>query len=196
MFGFGYAVQAGIKVLSGFQRIIRQPSTLIQTLVNTGNLQLAAFLAAFVGIYRGVNCVLRWLRKEDAHLHGLLAGFLAGWSLVFYKSSTIALYTACKAAEMLYFKGIASNKLPYIRCADIIIYSVSTALVFHTAVLEPHNLRPAYWNFLLKVTGGRFAGMNRRLLDPFIPNCSKLYPDLWPKYDPRYVRASLIKPPS
>ena len=31
----------------------------------------------------------------------------------------------------MYFKGIAAGKLPYIRCADIIIYSISTALVFH-----------------------------------------------------------------
>lgn len=32
---------------------------------------------------------------------------------------------------MLYFKGISKGLLPYIRCADIIIYSVSTAFVFH-----------------------------------------------------------------
>ena len=32
---------------------------------------------------------------------------------------------------MLYFKGIDIGKLPYIGCADIIIYSISTALVFH-----------------------------------------------------------------
>ena len=37
--------------------------------------------------------------------------------------------------QMLYFKGIAAGKLPYLQCADIIIYSLSTAMVFHAVSL-------------------------------------------------------------
>lgn len=117
----------------------------------------------------------------------MLAGFLAGWSMLWYKSSTIALYTAYKLAEVLYFKGISKGLLPYIRWADIIIYSVSTAFVFHVAVFEPHNLRPAYWNFLLKVTGNKFGTMNRRLLEPLYKDAARIAPDFWPDYDMRYT---------
>ncbi|XP_045196902.2 transmembrane protein 135-like isoform X2 [Mercenaria mercenaria] len=192
MFGIGYAVQGAIKVVSSLSRVFKQPKSVIKALVHKNNLQLGAFLASFVGIYRAVNCLLRWIREKDEALHGMVAGFLAGWSMLFYKSQTIALYTAAKLAEMLYFKGIASGKVPYIQCADIIIYSISTALVFHAAVIEPHNLRPAYWNFLLRVTGNKFATMNRRLLDPWVPDCSKLFPDFWPDYDLRFT--NLRKP--
>lgn len=148
---------------------------------------LVPFLGCFVAIYRLVNCLLRWVRDKDESLHGLLAGFLAGWSMMWYKSSTLALYTCYKLAEVLYFKGIKEGVVPYIKFADTIIYSISTAFVFHVAVLEPHNLRPAYWKFLCKVTGNRFAVMNRKILEPFVPNAAKMFPDFWPEYDSRYT---------
>jgi len=44
--------------------------------------------------------LLRWIRNCDDEIHGLLAGFLAGWSMMWYKSVTIALYTAFKIAEV------------------------------------------------------------------------------------------------
>ncbi|XP_052241947.1 transmembrane protein 135-like isoform X3 [Dreissena polymorpha] len=194
MFGIGYVIQAVIKLLSTITKVFRRPKTVISALFNTTNLQLGAFLAGFVGIYRGLNCVLRWCRDKDDSMHGLVAGFVAGWSMMFYKSSTIAIYSALRVAEMLYFKGIELGRLPYIRCADIILYSISTSIVFHAAVLEPHNLRPAYWNFLLRVTGNRFAEMNRKLLDPWVHNCSHINPNFWPNYDMRFTK--LVKPTS
>ncbi len=49
---------------------------------------------------QAVNCLLRWLRNEDNELHGLLAGFVAGLSMMWYKSSTIAMYFASKLVEV------------------------------------------------------------------------------------------------
>ncbi|KAJ8314989.1 hypothetical protein KUTeg_007139 [Tegillarca granosa] len=60
-------------------------------------------------------------------------------------------------------------------------------VAIYRAVLEPHNLRPAYWKFLCKVTGNRFAVMNRKILEPFVPNAAKMFPDFWPEYDSRYT---------
>ena len=51
---------------------------------------------------QSVNCLLRWLRDKDDSLHGMVAGFLAGWSMLWYKSQTIALYAAFKLAEVCY----------------------------------------------------------------------------------------------
>ena len=50
--------------------------------------------------FQAVNCLLRWARDKDHPLHGAVAGFLAGSSMMFYKSSTIALYLASKLAEV------------------------------------------------------------------------------------------------
>ncbi|XP_046583292.1 transmembrane protein 135-like [Haliotis rubra] len=193
LFGMGYAIQAGVKLLSALTRLHKQPRLLFDALFNKDNFRLGAFLGSFSALFRLVNCVLRWVRNRDSSFHGLLSGFVAGWSMLWYKSTTIALYTATKMAEMLYVKGIHAGYLPYIKCADILIYSVSTAVAFHAAVLEPHTLRPAYWKFLVRVTHGKFCHINRRLLDVFGTNSSLMYPDYWPTYDPRFTS---IKPPT
>jgi len=54
-----------------------------------------------VFLFQAVHCILRWLRNKDDNYHGLIAGFLAGWTMVFYKSTTIALYLALKLAEVI-----------------------------------------------------------------------------------------------
>ena len=33
--------------------------------------------------------------------------------------------------QILYFKGISCRHVPYLKCADVLIYTVSTAFVFH-----------------------------------------------------------------
>ncbi|XP_069126642.1 transmembrane protein 135-like isoform X2 [Argopecten irradians] len=192
MFGLGFLIQGGIKVVSVLPRLIKHPNALMQAVKHRDNFRLAAFLGCFNAVFRAVNCCLRYARNSDSDLHGLLAGFLAGWSMLWYKSITISLYTAFKLAEVLYFKGIEKKLVPYIKCADIIIYAISTAFVFHIAVVEPHNLRPAYWKFLLRVTGNKFALMNRHLIEPFVPGSAKLSPDFWPNYDARYT--DLVRP--
>ncbi|XP_052090112.1 transmembrane protein 135-like isoform X2 [Mytilus californianus] len=193
-FCIGYGIQGVVKVLGSLTKIVRRPSALLQAIKHKDNFNLGAFLGCFVAIFRAVNCLLRWLRDKDDSLHGMVAGFLAGWSMLWYKSQTIALYAAFKLAEILYFKGISKGLVPYIKCADIIIYSVSTALVFHAAVVEPHNLRPAYWRFLLNVTGNKFAMMNRQILVPYLPNAANIQPDYWPDYD--LLHTNLVKPPN
>ncbi|XP_076079713.1 transmembrane protein 135-like isoform X1 [Mytilus galloprovincialis] len=193
-FCIGYGIQGVVKVLGSLTKIVRTPSALLQAIKHKDNFNLGAFLGCFVAIFRAVNCLLRWLRDKDDSLHGMVAGFLAGWSMLWYKSQTIALYAAFKLAEILYFKGISKGLVPYIKCADIIIYSLSTALVFHAAVVEPHNLRPAYWRFLLNVTGNKFAMMNRQILVPHLPNAANIQPNYWPDYN--LLHTNLVKPPN
>ncbi|GFR95400.1 transmembrane protein 135 [Elysia marginata] len=187
MFAAGYGLQAAISTLSVITTVLRRPGALKDTLFSRLNLKLAAFMGAYSAVFRAVNCILRWIRGKDAPIHGLVGGALAGLSLRFYRSVTIALYAATKLVEILYFKGIESYGFPYIKSADIFIYAFSTAFIFHAAVMEPHTLRPGYWKFLLRVTGNRFAMMNRRLLDVFGVNSSKIAPDYWPDYDPAFT---------
>uniref|UniRef100_A0A286XZJ8 Transmembrane protein 135 n=1 Tax=Cavia porcellus TaxID=10141 RepID=A0A286XZJ8_CAVPO len=89
--------------------------------------------------------------------------------------------------KTIYFKGIQAGKVPYFPHADTIIYSISTAICFHAAVMEVQNLRPSYWKFLLRLTKGRFAVMNRKVLDVFGTDASKYFQDFTPRLDPRYT---------
>ncbi|XP_066031760.1 transmembrane protein 135-like [Chamaea fasciata] len=87
----------------------------------------------------------------------------------------------------MYFKGIEAGKVPYFPHADSIIYAISTSICFQAAVMEVQNLRPSYWKFLLRLTKGRFALMNRKVLDVFGTEASKNFKDFTPKLDPRYT---------
>ncbi|XP_054580613.1 transmembrane protein 135 isoform X2 [Eptesicus fuscus] len=187
MFSVGYLIQCCLRIPSAFRHLFTKPSRLLSLFYNKENFQLGAFLGSFVSIYKGTSCFLRWVRNLDDELHAIIAGFLAGVSMMFYKSTTISMYLASKLVETMYFKGIEAGKVPYFPHADTIIYSISTAICFQAAVMEVQNLRPSYWKFLLRLTKGRFAVMNRKVLDVFGTGASKHFQDFIPRLDPRYT---------
>lgn len=187
MFSVGYLIQCFLKVPSTFRQVFTKPSRLISLLYNKENFQLGAFLGSFVSIYKGTSCFLRWVRNLDDELHALVAGFLAGISMFFYRSTTISMYLFSKLVETMYFKGIEAGRFPYFSEADTIIYAISTAICFQAAVMEVQNLRPSYWKFLLRLTKGRFALMNRKVLDTFGTGASRDFKGFVPKLDPRYI---------
>ncbi|KAL2094397.1 hypothetical protein ACEWY4_009116 [Coilia grayii] len=187
MFSVGYLIQCFLKVPSAFRQVFTKPSRLVSLLYNKENFQLGAFLGSFVSIYKGTSCFLRWVRNLDDELHALIAGFLAGISMFFYRSTSISMYLFSKLVETMYFKGIEAGRFPYFSEADTIIYAISTAICFQAAVMEVQNLRPSYWKFLLRLTKGRFALMNRRALDSFGTGASRDFKDFIPKLDPRFA---------
>uniref|UniRef100_A0A673ALX8 Transmembrane protein 135 n=1 Tax=Sphaeramia orbicularis TaxID=375764 RepID=A0A673ALX8_9TELE len=197
MFSIGYLIQCCLKVPSAFRHMFSKPSRLPSLLYNKENFQLGAFLGSFVSIYKGTSCLLRWLRNIDDELHALIAGFLAGMSMFFYKSTSISMYLFSKLVETMYFKGIEAGRFPYFPHADTVIYAISTAICFQAAVMEVQNLRPSYWKFLLRLTKGRFALMNRQLLDVFGTQASRDFKGFVPKLDPRYttVPSQTVLPP-
>ncbi|XP_072178513.1 transmembrane protein 135-like [Diadema setosum] len=186
-FFLGYTIQGFINVLKALPSLVRKPSTLIKALYHKDNFSLGLFLGFYSGLFRSLNCLLRWLRNKDNPLHGFLAGFVAGLSAIFYRSKTISLYVLSKVAENVFFKMQDLKYLPYIPHGDILLYAIGTSIVLQAAVFEPHNIRPAYWRFLLGLTGNKFALMNRKLLDIHGTQASKLYPDYWPHYDTRFT---------
>uniref|UniRef100_G3QBI7 Transmembrane protein 135 n=1 Tax=Gasterosteus aculeatus aculeatus TaxID=481459 RepID=G3QBI7_GASAC len=187
MFSIGYLIQCCLKVPSAFRHMLTKPSRLPSLFYNKENFQLGAFLGSFVSIYKGTSCLLRWLRNIDDELHALIAGFLAGMSMFFYKSTSISMYLFSKLVETMYFKGIEAGHFPYFPHADTVLYAISTAICFQAAVMEVQNLRPTYWKFLLRLTKGRFALMNRQLLDVFGTQASRDFKGFVPKLDPRYT---------
>ncbi|XP_033834784.1 transmembrane protein 135 [Periophthalmus magnuspinnatus] len=196
MFSVGYLIQCCLKVPSAFRQLFSKPSRLPSLFYNKENFQLGAFLGSFVSIYKGTSCLLRWLRNIDDELHALIAGFLAGMSMFFYKSTTISMYLFSKLVETMYFKGIEAGQFPYFPHADTVLYAISTAICFQAAVMEVQNLRPSYWKFLLRLTKGRFALMNRQVLDVFGTQASQDFKGFVPKLDPRYTTIpSQLLPP-
>lgn len=57
--------------------------------------------------------------------------------------------------QLLWNNAVENEKVPEIKWFVIFLYCFSTAVLFHTAILEPQNLRSSYWKFLYTVSGGR-----------------------------------------
>lgn len=106
------------------------------------------------------------------------SGLLASVAFAFYSDNTIALYIMWKTLQVIeiaikkrifikiiltwllnlqitYNWGIEKGYLPRVPGFTVMLYAVSTALLFHAATIEPQNLRPSYWKFLHSISGGR-----------------------------------------
>jgi hypothetical protein len=93
--------------------------------------------------------------------------------MVTIRSSAISLYAATKALEVVYFKAVKRGWARSFYYGDVVLYSLSTALLFHTAFFESHNMRSSYWQFLLNVTGGRIGQLNWEEIDKFGTNATE-----------------------
>lgn len=173
-FSVGYIMQAVIKTLGSLGAILKNPKILLKIFMNPVNKQLGMFLGLYVFIFRAVSCMYRWLTNKNKKISGLIAGFFAGWSMVYYKSSSIALYLNFKLLEVLWMLGVANKKLPLIKSFDAILYALSTGFVLWVAVFEPHNIRYSYWKFMVKISDERLRQVDRFALDSFGTDASLL----------------------
>lgn len=99
-FMIGFGLQAVVKLFGSIGLVLKKPKTILKILKNSDNFGLGMFFGSFVLIFRLVSCGLRWLTDSHDKIHGLIAGFFAGWSMIFYKSSSIALYLNFKLIEV------------------------------------------------------------------------------------------------
>lgn len=190
-FCLGYAIQTAFNLFRSIPKAIQKPSSIAWSLIDKNNFYLGFFMGGLAGFFRIIMCLLRWIRNKDSPFHALLAGFLSGLSSFAYRSNAITLYFASRIAENLFFFGQRKGFIPPVPVGDRILYTLSTSTILHASVFEPHTIRPAYWKFLLRLTGNYFALMNRKIIDVLGTQASKLYPDFWPKYDLRYVSPQL-----
>nr|CAD7441978.1 unnamed protein product [Timema bartmani] len=176
LFSLGYGLQACLRVLLQLKRVVRRPNLLPSLLVHKNALKLGAFLGGLSGIFRVniiyvslwfVSCLLRRVANKDSQYHAIPAGIFAGLAFSFFPDNTIALYVMWKSLQILYNDAVEKGYLPKLPGFTILLYSISTAILFHAAVLEPHNLRPSYWKFLFTISGGRISAMDRTSLDVF-----------------------------
>ncbi|XP_043272955.1 transmembrane protein 135-like isoform X2 [Venturia canescens] len=167
LFSVGVAAQLALQLVFRSFKIIKKPQILGPTIFNKKNFNLALFLGGFSGLYRLVSCSLRSACNKDSKYHAIPAGFVASIAFMMYPNNTAALYVMWKALQLLWNREVENGKVPELKWFSILLYSFSTALLFHAAIIEPQNLRPSYWKFLCNLSGGRVAAMDRSPLDRF-----------------------------
>ncbi|XP_057373857.1 transmembrane protein 135-like [Daphnia carinata] len=183
----GWGLHACGSLLLSFPLLLRKPSNLLVLLRGMKHVRFGAFLASLATAYQAVYCALRWIRGSNGKNHAVLAGLFAGISIGFYKNLTLILYLTWKTLEVLYYEGVEAGYLIKVPGFTSILYSLSTSILFHAAVMEPHNLKPAYWKFLMRITGRKISELNRKTLDIMGLQSSKMLPNFTPVYETNYL---------
>ncbi|XP_017777596.1 PREDICTED: transmembrane protein 135-like [Nicrophorus vespilloides] len=165
MFSVGLGLQLALKVVLNLKTIFRSPQKLGDIVFQRKNLNIAAFLGGASGLFRMTMCALRRITGKDDAIHALPAGLIAGLAFFKYPDTTIALYVFWKMLQIMYNLGIDMGFLPKIPGFTNFLYCLSTAILFHAAIVEPTNLRGSYWKFLHSMSGGRIAVMDRKAMD-------------------------------
>uniref|UniRef100_A0A1B6FXY6 Transmembrane protein 135 N-terminal domain-containing protein n=2 Tax=Cuerna arida TaxID=1464854 RepID=A0A1B6FXY6_9HEMI len=167
LFSIGCGLQLSLKLLLQMNRIAKTPKLVISNVFQLDTLRLGAFFAGFGGVFRMVSCLLRHVRGEDCQLHAVPAGLGAGLAFFFFRDNTAALYAMWKTIQILYNMGVDKGHLPPFPGGSVFFHALATAILFHAAIIEPHNVRPSYWRFLTNISGHRINMMNRECLDVF-----------------------------
>ncbi|XP_049804819.1 transmembrane protein 135-like isoform X2 [Schistocerca nitens] len=173
LFSIGYGLQVCLRLLLQIRKLVRHPKMLPGVLVQRDAFRFGAFLGGFSGLFRMTSCVLRWLLDKDSKFHAIPSGLVAGLAFAFFPDNTIALYIMWKLVQIMYRNGVDKGWWPELPGATVLLYCLSTAILFHAAVVEPNNLRPSYWKFLHRVSGGWIADINRKPLDVYGLESSK-----------------------
>lgn len=173
MFTVGIGLQIALKLILNVERIVKSPSVLKKLLWNKDVIKLGLFLGEFSTLFRLCSCLMRHLSGKDHPLHAIPASFLASLSFSNYPDNSIALYLIWKMMHITYNIGVEKKIVPSVPGFTILLYCVSTATLFHAATMEPKNLRPSYWKFLVNLSGNRILYMDRKPFDVYGLETSK-----------------------
>ncbi|XP_015188603.1 PREDICTED: transmembrane protein 135-like [Polistes dominula] len=173
LFSYGYGIQVAIQLILQSQQIFKRPKHIKNILFKKQYLNIATFLGAFSALYKLTSCLLRRTYNKDSPKFAIPAGLIASIAFIAFPNNTLALYFMWKGLHIIWNEGVEKGIFPEFKWFVILLYSFSTAILFHAAILEPQNLRSSYWKFLYRVSGGRIAVISRSPLEIFGMNSSK-----------------------
>ncbi|XP_058837672.1 transmembrane protein 135-like [Topomyia yanbarensis] len=167
MFSIGLGIQVIMKVLFQARRIIRRPKLFRRTFLRKDIFKLGMFLGGFTSLYKLSSCLLRHTTNNDKAEYAIPSGLITCVVFGYYADTTIALYMMWKMLQMTYNWGIEKGYVPKVPGFTVLLFCVSTALIFHAATMEPMQLRPSYWKFLYSISGGRAMLLDRSGFDVY-----------------------------
>lgn len=163
LFGTGFLISLALKVLFQSRRILKRPRSLFVR----ENMNLAFFLGGFTTIFRSISCLLRRASGRDSSYGCAVATMCASNTLIFYPDNSIVLYIMWKTLQILFQLGVAKGYWKTVPHFTEVFYSFWTSILFHGALVEANTIRNSYWRFLIGLSGGRIAVMDRKPLDAF-----------------------------
>lgn len=165
-FVIGCGLQLTFKVVQNFKRAIFKPVSFLRHLLRYRNFKLPLFIGTLPLVYQLSRCGLnRLLDSQETAFRNALCGSLSGIAMLFYPSTSIAMYLLWKCIEAYYFALANAGYVPFVPYAAVLLYALSAGYVLWNVVIEPKNLRRGYWDFLVSLTAHRVKLLNRRVFD-------------------------------
>lgn len=168
-FLLSYGVRVGVGILLRAFKLVRRQSYSslldLKQLVSEQDLivreeacRIGLLFGGFTGSYHGVRCLLRKLRKKETPFNAILAGSVAGLSILALDDSnrrrTLALYLLARLAQCAYNSAKSKNKFhlwgSHWRHGDSLLFVLSCAQVMYVFVMRPESLPKSYQDFIQK----------------------------------------------
>ncbi|PRQ59716.1 putative transmembrane protein [Rosa chinensis] len=168
-FLLSYGVRVGIGILLRAFKLARRQSYSslldLKQLVSEKDLivreeacRIGLFFGGFSGSYHAIRCLLRKYRKKETPLNAILAGSIAGLSILALDDSnrrrTLSLYLLARVAQSAYNSAKSKNKFHFWgshwRHGDSLLFSIACAQVMYAFVMRPESLPKSYHEFIQK----------------------------------------------
>lgn len=168
-FLLSYGVRVGIGILLRAFKLARRQSYSsildLKQLVSEKDLivreeacRIGLFFGGFTGSYHALRCLLRKWRKRETSLNVILAGSVAGLSVLALDDSnrrrTLALYLMARLAQCAYNSAKSKNKFhlwgSHWRHGDSLLFAMACAQVMYAFVMRPESLPQSYRDFIQK----------------------------------------------
>ncbi|KAF9625650.1 hypothetical protein IFM89_025135 [Coptis chinensis] len=168
-FLLSYGVRVGIGILLRAFKLARGQSYSslldLKQLVSEKDLivreeacRIGLLFGGFTGSYHALRCFLRKYRKKETPLNAILAGSVAGLSILALDDSsrrrTLALYLLARLGQCAYNSAKSKNKFhlwgSHWRHGDSLLFALASAQVMYAFVMRPESLPKSYQDFILK----------------------------------------------
>ncbi|CAL0316751.1 unnamed protein product [Lupinus luteus] len=168
-FLLSYGVRVGIGILLRAFKLARGQSYSslldLKQLVSEKDLivreeacRIGLLFGGFTGSYHALRCLLRKLRKKETPMNAILAGSVAGFSILSLNDKnrrrTLALYLLARLAQCTYNSAKSKNKFhlwgSHWRHGDSLLFALACAQVMYAFVMRPESLPKAYQDFIQK----------------------------------------------
>eukprot|EP00298_Acanthocystis_sp_HF-20_P004141 c14476_g1_i2.p1 GENE.c14476_g1_i2~~c14476_g1_i2.p1 ORF type:complete len:438 (-),score=119.47 c14476_g1_i2:81-1394(-) len=133
------------------------------------NLRVACFTSSFVFTIKSLNCLLRSLRGVDDGKNAIIAGGIAGLSLLTMSPGGLrtdfSLYVWSRAIDVLFrvYTGTLPGKMKIHYAWEVLFFMLSQAAITHASVLEPHNLKPSFYTWIAFLAGDSVVKYSQKI---------------------------------
>lgn len=159
----------------------------LELVTSSRTVRFGAFLSAFTGVFRLLNCSLRRLRGDDRDSNQLIAGLGAGMTSCLYPSSDLAMHLLWKAAQSYYCLLNSNYNLVIGKDAtSVLLFAVACGQIFYCLTMEMQFVKGSYVKFLDRMTNGLVFRFNKPTFDWFGVDASRDRFDI-EGMDPRFL---------